>query len=149
MKLNWGKSIVLAFLLFMSFILYFIIKVQSNSKYDNELVVEEYYKHDAHYSDELVKIQNAENLIEKPTIIVTDKGVLISYPKSFVAHNIKGKVSLYRPSAKILDFERPLQLSNSAMLIPKKDFADGSWDLTLSWNYQGKEFISKQKFYIH
>jgi hypothetical protein len=25
----------------------FVIKVQSDSKYDNELVVEEYYKHDA------------------------------------------------------------------------------------------------------
>jgi hypothetical protein len=40
-SLNWGTSIVVAFVLFMSFIMYFVIKVQSNSKYDNELVVEE------------------------------------------------------------------------------------------------------------
>lgn len=148
MKLNWGKSIVLAFALFMSFILYFIIKVQSNSKYDNELVVDEYYKHDAHYSDELAKIQNAQDLSEKPTIALTEKGVLITYPQSFKTKAIKGKVSLYRPSAKQMDFEFPLQLSNSVMLIPKADFAGGNWDMTLSWSYQGKEYISKQKLYI-
>lgn len=148
MKLNWGKSIVLAFILFMGFILYFIIKVQSNSKYDNELVVDEYYKHDAHYSDELSKLQNAEDLTEKPTITLTDKGVLVAYPGVYITNDVKGKVSLYRPSAKRLDFEFPLQLSNSTMLIPKADFADGNWDLTLSWSYHGKEYIQKQKLYI-
>lgn len=149
MKLNWGKSIVLAFILFMSFILYFIIKVQSNSKYDNELVVEEYYKHDAHYSDELAKIQNAQDLQDKPQITNTNKGVSVTFPKTYNTKEINGKVSLYRPSAKLLDFEFPIQLSNSTMLIPKADFAGGNWDMTLSWNYQGKEYITKQKIYIN
>jgi len=43
-KINWGTAIVIAFALFMSFILFFVFKVQSDSKYDNELVTEEYYK---------------------------------------------------------------------------------------------------------
>ena len=43
MKINWGTAVVIAFALFMSFILYFVFKVQSDSKYDNELVVEKYY----------------------------------------------------------------------------------------------------------
>lgn len=148
MKLNWGKSIVLAFALFMSFILYFIIKVQSDSKYDNELVVEEYYKHDAHYSDELAKIQNAEDLKEKPQITITGQGLVIAYPASFSANEIKGKVSLYRPSAKQMDFEFPIQLSNAVMLIPKANLAGGNWDITLSWNYRGKDYIIKEKLYI-
>jgi hypothetical protein len=121
-KPNWGTSIVIAFVLFISFIMYFIIKVQINSKYDNELVVEEYYKHDAHYSEELAKIQNAEDLNQKPLIVTTEKGVSIVFPEIFQANQIKGKVSLYRPSAKLLDFEFPIRLSNSTMLIPKADF---------------------------
>jgi hypothetical protein len=36
MKINWGTGIAIAIALFMAFILYFVIKVQSNSKYDNE-----------------------------------------------------------------------------------------------------------------
>ena len=38
MKINWGTGIVIAFGLFMIFILSFVYKVQSNQKYDNELV---------------------------------------------------------------------------------------------------------------
>lgn len=148
MKINWGKGIVIAFALFMSFILYFVFKVQSDSKYNNELVVEEYYKHDAHFGDELAKIQNAEDLKEKPMISNTTEGIAVVFPISFVPTEIKGKVSLYRPSAKHLDFEFPIQLSGSKLLIPKADFAGGNWDMTMSWSYQGKEYITQQKLYI-
>lgn len=148
MKINWGTSIVIAFALFMSFILYFVFTVQSNSKYDNELVIEEYYKHDAHFEEELAKIQNAEDLNEKPIISNDTEGITIFFPITFDPKEIKGKVSLYRPSAKHLDFEFPIQLSGSKLLIPKADFAGGNWDMTLSWNYQGKDYITQQKLYI-
>ncbi|MEO8515133.1 MAG: FixH family protein [Flavobacterium sp.] len=148
MKINWGTSIIIAFVLFMSFILYFVFKVQSDSKYNNELVVEEYYKHDAHFSDEQVKIQNAQDLKEKPLISNTIEGVIIVFPKAFVPKEIKGKVSLYRPSAKHLDFEYPIQLSGPKLLVPKADFAVGNWGITISWSYQGREYIMQQKLYI-
>ena len=67
-KINWGTAIILAFGLFMTFILYFVFKVQSNSKYDNELVVDEYYKHDAHFGDEMIRVQNAHDLVKKPKV---------------------------------------------------------------------------------
>jgi len=113
MKINWGTGIVIAFALFMTFILYFVFKVQSDSKYDNELVVEEYYKHDVHFGDEMVRIQNAHDLAQKPIITNTPEGITIVFPDSFVPKNIKGNVSLYRPSNKKLDFEVPILLSNS------------------------------------
>jgi hypothetical protein len=149
MKINWGTSIVIAFILFISFIFYFIIRVQTEAKYSNELVVEEYYKHDAHFGDEMTKIQNAQDLKEKPVISNTTEGVLIVFPKTFTSKNIKGKVSLYRPSAKHLDFERQIQLSKSMLLIPKADFTGGNWDITMSWSYQGIEYITKEKVYIN
>lgn len=65
-KIGWGTSIVIAFALFISFILYFVIKVQSDTKYDNELVVDEYYKKDAQYGEDFVKMQNAQDLTENP-----------------------------------------------------------------------------------
>ena len=148
MKINWGTSIVIAFALFIAFIMYFIVKVQSNSKYDNELVVEEYYKHDAHYSDELAKYQNAQDLTVKPLISNTTDGVKIVFPKALFPQQIEGKVSLYRPSAKRLDFELPFKLSGSTLLIPKRDFAGGNWDMILAWTYQGKSYLLKQKLYL-
>ena len=148
MKINWGTSIVIAFALFIAFIGYFIIKVQSNSKYDNELVVEEYYKHDARYGEELAKTQNAQDLKEKPSILNSAEGVQIVFPKTVFPQQIEGKVSLYRPSAKRLDFELPFKLSGSTLLIPKRDFAGGNWDMTLTWTYGQKNYLMKQKLYI-
>ena len=49
MKINWGTGIVIAFGLFMIFILSFVYKVQSNQKYDNELVTDEYYGYKHNY----------------------------------------------------------------------------------------------------
>ena len=149
MKINWGTGIVIAFTLFMSFILYFVIKVQSNSKYDNELVVEEYYKHDAKFGDEMIRIQNAQNLVEKPQIINEAGEIKIIFPPQFEPKNIKGKVSLYRPSNKKLDFEIPISLSNSTLLIPKKSLVGGRWDINLNWEYNNKEYQSKKTIYLN
>jgi nitrogen fixation protein FixH len=148
MKINWGTSIVIAFALFITFILYFVFKVQTNSKYDNELVVEEYYKHDVHFGDEMTRVQNAQDLVTKPTISLTSEGISISFPEAFVPKNIKGKVSLYRPSNKKLDFEVPISLSSPALLIPKKSLVDGRWDINMEWQYEGKAYLTKDVVYI-
>ncbi|SHM41155.1 FixH family protein [Flavobacterium xinjiangense] len=149
MKINWGTGIVIAFALFMTFILYFVFKVQSDSKYDNELVVEEYYKHDVHFGDEMVRIQNAHDLAQKPIITNTPEGITIVFPVVFVPKNIKGNVSLYRPSNKKLDFEVAISLSNSTLLIPKKSLVGGRWDINMEWQYDGKSYLTKETVYIN
>jgi hypothetical protein len=148
MKINWGTSIVIAFALFMTFILYFVFQVQSNSKYDNDLVVEEYYKHDAHFGEEMIRIQNANNLVQKPIITVSKLGITIVFPNDFEPKNIKGKVSLYRPSNKKLDFEVPISLSNPTLLIPISNLVGGRWDINMEWQYSGKQYLTKEIIYI-
>ena len=105
MKINWGTYIVIAFALFISFIMYFVLKVQSDSKYDNDLVVEEYYKHDVHFQDEMARIQNAHDLKVKPVITVGTNGITIVFPADFTPKDIKGTVALYRASNKKFDFQ--------------------------------------------
>ncbi|RZJ35667.1 MAG: cytochrome C oxidase Cbb3 [Flavobacterium sp.] len=147
MKLNWGTSIVIAFVLFMSFILYFVIKVQGNSKYDNELVIDEYYKHDAHFGEEMTKLQNAEELTEKPQISAGSDGVTIDFPLSMQSDKIQGTVSFYRPSSKKLDFVKAIALTDHSMIISSKDFPAGEWRITLSWKYDGKDFTIEKGIY--
>ncbi|MEN9324003.1 MAG: hypothetical protein RL699_1783 [Bacteroidota bacterium] len=144
---NWGTGIVLSFVFFMCFILYFVIKVQSNSKYDNELVVEEYYKKDAHFETEMVQLQNAHDLAQQPQISTNAQGILVVFPKQFNPANLKGIVSLYRPSNKKLDFEMPISTSSSTLLIPKKSLVGGLWDITLRWEYEGKTYQSQHNLY--
>lgn len=150
MKINWGTGIVIAFTLFMSFILFFIIKVQTNSKYDNEFVVKEYYKKELLAQQDLDKEQNAYDLkMDQVLINVVPEGIAIEFPKDFDYKNIKGKVSLYRPSNQKLDFEVSISLSSAHLLIPKSNLVGGRWDISIDWNYQGKNYLNKQEVYFH
>lgn len=148
-KINWGTYIVIAFALFISFIMYFVLKVQSDSKYDNDLVVEEYYKHDVHFQDEMARVQNAHDLKEKPVITVGASGVTIAFPGDFIPKDIKGIVALYRASNKKFDFQVPLSFTDSASLfIPKDKLIGGEWYINMEWKYDGKSYLTKEKVYI-
>lgn len=148
MKINWGTAIVIAFALFISFILYFVFSVQSDSKYDNELVYEEYYKQDAKFGEEMVRIQNAQDLAQKPLISNNSKGISIIFPKDYNVKNIKGKVSFYRPSNKKFDFSIPISLSGSTLIIPKEKVLGGRWNLNMEWQYNGKQYLTKETIYV-
>ncbi len=148
MKINWGTGIVIAFILFMAFILYFVIKVQTDPQYDNQLVTTDYYKQEAHVQDNINKEVNANNLSEKVIITKIDDGIEIKFPNSFEANNISGNVSFYRPSNQRLDFEIPISLSNSHLLIPKKSLVSGLWDITVDWKYKDTEYRNKKTIYF-
>lgn len=144
MKINWGTGVVIAFGLFMTFILYFVFKVQSDSQYDHEMVTEEYYKKELGFQQQLDKSQHAYDLKEKLTITAQNEGLQISFPKSFDHTKITGKVSFYRPSNQKLDFEKTISLSGSNLLIPKTDLVGGRWDITIDWEYEGVGYLNKQ-----
>ena len=148
MKINWGTGIVIAFALFITFILYFVFSVQSNSKYDNELVVEEYYKHDAKFGDEMVRVQNATDLAQKPLITNTSEGITIVFPEVYSPKDIKGTVSFYRPSNKKFDFDVPILLSGSSLFVPAKRLVGGRWDINMEWQYEGEQYLTKEIIYI-
>jgi len=149
MKFNWGTGIVIAFGLFMTFILYFVFEVQSNSKYDNDLVVEEYYKHDTHFQDEMARIQNAHDLQHKPSIKYTEDGVAVIFPAGFESDKVKGNIQLYRPSNKKFDFNTQISLTNSEIIIPQKKLIKGRWDVNMEWQYEGKKYLTKEVIYVN
>lgn len=148
MKINWGTGIVIAFGLFMIFILSFVYKVQSNQKYDNELVTKEYYKKEATVQIDIEKKQHANALKNLVVIKKVDEGVIIEFPSDFDYSKIKGKVSLYRPSSQKLDFEINISLSSPYLLIPKSNLTGGLWDISVDWNYNETDYLNKETIYF-
>lgn len=142
------RIVVVAFALFMSFILFFVFKVQSDKKYDNELVINDYYKHEKGLSNQQQKQQNAYDLTDKVEIKAENKSVLISFPREFDYKKIEGKISLYRPSDQSLDFEIPISLSSSNLLIPEEILAGGRWDIYIDWSYEDTEYFNKKGIII-
>lgn len=147
MKINWGTGIVIAFVLFISFILFFVFLVQSNPDYENELVTREYYKKEATVQGDIEKQQNALQLEENVSFKKTEEGIVVSFPKDFKPENISGKVILYRPSNQKLDFEMPISISTPYLLIPKNSLVGGLWDITVDWEYDSVTYMKKETMY--
>jgi len=145
MKINWGTGIVIAFILFIGFILFFVIKASTQKKYNYDLVSQEYYKDELNYQSEIDKLNNTKKLKIKITATKTNDGIEITFPKNYLTENINGKVSLYRPSNQSLDFDIPFVLSErTTLLIPDNKLVGGRWDIYLTWQKDGKEYAYKK-----
>ena len=144
MKINWGTGIILAFIGFIGFILFFVVKMSMDNRVNHDLVTEEYYKAELGYQKEIDAETNANNLSSKLILSKTPEGLIVQFPKDINLEKIKGTVSLYRPSNKHLDFDLPISLSNTHLLIPDKRLLDGRWDIKIYWNYQGKKYLVKE-----
>ena len=144
MKINWGTGIVIAMALFMSFILFLVIKMSTDKNYEHDLVVEEYYKKELAYQEEIDAEENANALSGDISGKKVEEGWLLSFPQEIENSKIQGTVFLYRPSNKQLDFDFPIVLSGSNLLIPDKRLLDGRWNITVDWNYDGKNYLYKE-----
>ena len=145
MKFNWGTGIVLAFIGFIFFVMYFVIRMNTEDRADHELVTQEYYKRELAYQNEIDAEKNALVSNAKLQISKTNEGIQIGFPEQFEPQKISGKVSLYRPSNRHLDVNFPISLSNTHLLIPDNRLLDGRWDITIEWSYKGKVFLHKEK----
>ena len=143
MKINWGTGIVIAFILFIGFILYFVINMSANKKYNHDLVTEEYYKKELEYQNDIDKLENAKTLEKDITVTKTKEGLVINFPDNLSYKDITGKIFLYRPSNKQLDFETSFSLSKPNLLIPDKRLVDGRWNIVIDWQYKNKLYLYK------
>ena len=145
MKFNWGTGIILAFIGFISFIMYFIISMNTNDKYDHDLVSEDYYEQELEYQNDINKEENSKTLVQNISWKKTDEGILIMFPETLEVKKITGNVFLYRPSNKKFDFETTISLSNHNLLIPDKRLLDGRWNIKIYWQYNGKSYLYKKE----
>lgn len=145
MKMNWGTAIVIAFVGFIGFIMYFVVNMAANEKYDHDLVVEDYYQQELKFQSDIDKEENSKTLKTNITWQKTQDGILITFPKDLDIKDIKGKVFLYRPSNKQLDFETPISLSNHNLLIPDNRLLDGRWNINIDWTYNNKSYLFKEQ----
>jgi nitrogen fixation protein FixH len=144
MKINWGTGIVIAFIAFIGFILFFVVRMSTDERAKHDLVTEDYYKAELGYQKEIDAENNANNNSRNIHIEKTAEGLLLKFPEGIEFGKVKGTVSLYRPSNKHLDFDFPISLSNAYLLIPDKSLLDGRWDIRVSWEYADEKYLRKE-----
>ena len=145
MKINWGTAIVIAFVGFISFILFFVVRMSMDDHANHDLVIEEYYKAELGYQKEIDAETNASDDSVILKITKTANGLVVEFPENLDFKKVNGNVSLYRPSNKHLDFDLDLNLSNAHLLIPDKRLLDGRWDIKVAWEYDGEVYLHKER----
>ena len=145
MKFNWGTGIVVTIIAFIAFIMYFVITMSTDNTYSHDLVTDKYYQEELNYQQEIDAEKNANSLKEKVTIEKNSKGLKINFPENFIPKNIEGKVFLYRPSNKQLDFEIPISISKPYLLVPEQRLVDGRWNMKIFWKHKNTNYLIKKE----
>lgn len=144
-KINWGTGLVIGMLLFIGFIMYFVVTMLTDSKYNHDLVVEEYYKQELVLNSKLEARANNGTLTSPIRGKRVPEGWLLEFPEEMNNPNLQGTVFLYRPSNKQLDFELPLEILESNLLIPENRLLDGRWNISITWSQNGKEYLYEEE----
>ncbi|WP_053990355.1 FixH family protein [Mangrovimonas sp. TPBH4] len=143
MKFNWGTGIVVAFIAFISFILYFVV-MMNKDRNDHHLVTDDYYQQELQFQNDIDKLNNAKNLEQNLSWKKTDSGMLISFPENLQTQKIAGNIELYRPSNKHLDYKAPIKLTDHSFLIPSDRLLEGRWNIRVDWTYEDNSYLYKQ-----
>ncbi|WP_298317379.1 FixH family protein [uncultured Aquimarina sp.] len=146
MKVNWGTAIVLVFIGFISFILYFVVRMNTDKKYEHDLVTEDYYKQELAFQNEINAEQKGNALQNNVEVKKIAEGLLVLFPKDKNYTKLSGTISLYRPSNKKLDFKIPIMLQSSEILVPQNKLIEGRWNITVNWNYENTSYLFKESF---
>ncbi|WP_010135348.1 FixH family protein [Ochrovirga pacifica] len=147
MKLNWGTYIVITFIVFISFILYFVVKTFTQKQYDYDLVTESYYEEELNFQQTIDYAKNTKELFEKVQLLQEGTTWVAKFPKQLKGH-VVGEIQFYRPSNDLLDFVT--KANNYRVEIPSTSLVPGRWNAIITWYYSQEpemKFYQKEEFY--
>lgn len=134
--MNWGKWIILSFILFAGFIATLVTVCM---RQEINLVSKDYYKEELAYQDQIAKINNTNELSEKPAI--TTAGTFIEVDFNQFDQVERGELKLFRPSDAKMDKVFALQPSQATkQIFPVTDMQKGFYRARMSWHMNGKEY---------
>ncbi|MUP47315.1 cytochrome C oxidase Cbb3 [Gramella sp. BOM4] len=146
MKFNWGTGLLIGMLLFIGFIMYFVVTMMSSKDYDHDLVVEDYYRAELHYQQDIDAEENALALEEQVKVIQKGERIQIVFPEALNAEELQGRISFYRPSNKMLDFEADFsEIRENKFIAPAEKLVKGRWNIMVWWQSAGKEYLVKKE----
>ncbi|MBZ9651763.1 FixH family protein [Psychroflexus montanilacus] len=148
MKLNWGTSIVIAFVLFIGFIMFMVVQMLSKKELEYDLVVESYYQKELTFQGDLDSAQKAADLTNQVDITLEADRLLVQFPSEFDFSKIKGELYMYRPSDKTLDFTVPLQMDSNDFVLPTAVLKPGRWEVNLRFTHDDEDYFIQHKISI-
>lgn len=141
--MNWGKWIIVAFVLFAGFIATLVTVCM---RQDVNLVSKDYYKEELAYQSQIVRISNARGLEVKPEIKIAGDFLEISF--AGLNELNQGEVKLFRPSS--ADMDRTFELKNNSGNTQRFNISEiqtGMYKVKMTWTMGGKEYYIENIVY--
>ena len=143
--MNWGKSIVLAFVLFGSFIAALVTVCM---RQDVNLVTKEYYKEELVYQDQIDRMAHTAMLEQKPEIVI-EGGYILKVTYSDFNKLNDGVIQLFRPSDPLMDKEFQLQKSReNVQFFSTAGMSKGMYRARVRWTMEGQDFFLEQIIHL-
>ena len=139
--MNWGKSIVLAFVCFAAFIGYMVVRAFQE---DFDLVADDYYAQEINYQSKLDQLSNASKNDFEVMIDQNEETITLTFPSE-----ASGEIHFYHPSRKIFDRKFKIELDqNNSQQIAKTDLVPGSYRVNISCSAGDKKYFQKTSIYL-
>lgn len=141
-KMNWGKGIIIAMGVFITFIVILITIIMSNKV---DLVSEDYYKKEISFDDEIDAKNNFSQTGQKFNLTQNENHLIANLP------DIKGSKSftltLSRPNDKESDISYTI-FETKTYLIDKKKLKRGIYNYRLECKIGEKTYLETGEYYL-
>lgn len=145
MKLNWGQSIFLFFVIFLSLAIVFIV---FSLKQNNDLVTDDYYEKGARYAQQMEI--NGRSAVYADSIQLMDQNsrLVARFSKSIGQMADTMNIYFFRPSDKRFDYRYMGLLISDSLSIEKSNLVKGRYKVKFQWLCHHENFLVEKEFFV-
>ena len=142
-KWNWGTKLLIAIIIFMSFIFFLVYLSTQNAI---SLVEKDYYPKGLKYQTRIDEIKKADLAKEQFNVIQENGLIVLSIPE---INADSGSIVFFRPSDQLLDFTSGINPDSlGRMYFPYNNFKKGKYLIKVHWYENGEGYYIEKRFFI-
>ena len=145
MKLNWGYSLIIFFVIFISLMIGFNV---FSFRQNIDLVTDDYYEKGAGYTGQMEI--NSRSAVYTDSITITNQEHSLSaiFAKSIGEMTDTMHIYFYRPSDKKSDLRINVLLNSDSIAIEKKRLLKGRYIVTFEWLYGNDNYQIHRDIFV-
>lgn len=143
--MNWGTKIILIFAVFVSGILFMVLKA---GRYNMDLVTTDYYEQELKYQHIIDAVERTNALTTKITCSVSGRQIDIQFPAEMKNEQLDADVWLYCVADKKRDLRKKFSTLEGKLAMPILPENNGLHEIKLSWASKGQTYYYTQKIIL-
>lgn len=143
--MNWGHKIILVYVVFVSGIVFMVVKA---SVQKTDLVTADYYEQELKYQGTIDATENANALTSKLNCTVKDGQLQIRFPEEMKNVAIDAKLLLYCVADENKDIKTTMKTSAGMIEMPLLAGNKGKHQLKIHWTANGKQYYYEDKIFL-